>query len=175
LFKEEESTQKLIEKYKPDNPRVKIPNNKKRLRIYTALLEGIIIQLDEVCRAEGSSELLMISDRLDEGIHKEAIQALDHLKQEINIQPVSGCDNETKEIVHGKIETRVEGFNTAVRYIADIKTEQTPSCLTIVADVISNTLFRHLRCVVESNPGICLHSQAAISDFHLANRIKLIE
>ena len=171
LFKAEESTRNLIAKHKPANPRVKIPKNEKRLRIYTALLKGIIVKLDEVCRTEGSSELLMISDRLDEGIHKEALQTLDYLKQEVHTQTASGFDTETKKVVHGKIESRVEGFDVTVRHIANIQTELTPSCLTIVADVISNSLFRHLRSVVEANPDIRLHSKAAISGFHLANRI----
>lgn len=175
LFKAEESTRNLFAKHKPANPRVKISKNEKRLRIYTALLEGVIVKLDEMCRIEESSELSMISDRLDEGIHKEAIQALDYLKQEVHIQTVSGFDTETKKVVHGKIESRVEGFDVTVRHIAGIKTELTPSCLTIVADVISNTLFRHLRSVVEAIPDIRLHSKAAISGFHLANRIAFID
>lgn len=175
LFKAEESTRNVFAKHKPANPRVKISKNEKRLRIYTALLEGIIVKLDEVCRIEGSSELSMISDRLDEGIHKEAIQTLDYLKQEVHTQTASGFDTETKKVVHGKIESRVEGFDVTVRHIAGIKTELTPSCLTIVADVISNTLFRHLRSVVEANPDIRLHSKAAISGFHLANRIAFVD
>lgn len=175
LFMAEESTRNLFAKHKPANPRVKISKNEKRLRIYTALLKGIIVKLDEMCRIEGSSELSMISDRLDEGIHKEAIQTLDYLKQETHTQTVSGFDTETRKVVHGKIESRVEGFDFTVRHIVGIKTELTPSCMTIVADVISNTLFRHLRSMVVQNPGIRLHSNAAIRGFHLAKRIAFVD
>lgn len=175
LFNEKESTRKLLAKYKPANPGVKISKNEKRLRIYTALLEGVIVKLDEMCRIEGSSELSMISDRLDEGIHKEAIQTLDYLKQEAHTQTISGLDTKTEKVVHGEIESRVEGFDVTVRHIAGIKTELTPSCLTIVADVISNTLFRHLKSVVEATPDIRLHSKAAVSGFHLANRVAFVD
>lgn len=175
LFKAKESTRNLFAKHKPANPRVKISKNDKRLRVYTALLEGVIVKLDEVCRIEESSDLLMISDHLDEGIHKEALQTLGYLKQEVHTQNVSGFDTETKQVVHGKIESRVEGFDAAVRHISGIKTELAPSTLTIVADVVSNSLYRHLRSVVEASPDIRLHCEAAISDFHLANRIAFVD
>lgn len=170
LYRNEEATQQLFAKHKPANPRVKVSKNEKRLRIYTALLKGIIVKLDEVCRIEESSDLLMISDRLDEGIHKEALQTLDYLKQEVHKQKTSGCDTVTGQVVHGSVESRIEGFDVAVRHISDIKTETTPSCLTIVADIISNTLYRHLKSVVEANPNTRLHSNVAISGYELANR-----
>lgn len=174
LFRYEESTQQLFAKYKPDNPRVKVSKNEKRLRVYSILLEGVIVKLDEVCRIEGSSNLLMISDRLDEGIHKEALQTLDYLKQEVHIQKTSGFDTETRQVVHGSVESRIKGFDVVVRHVSDIKTETASSCLTIVADIVSNTLYRHLKSVVEANPNIRLHSKAAISGFHLANRTAFV-
>lgn len=174
LYKYEESTQQLFAKHKPANPRVKLSKNEKRLRIYTALLEGVIVKLDEVCRIEGSSDLLMISDRLDEGIHKEALQTLDCLKQEVHTKKASGFDTATKQVVHGSVESRIKGFDAAVRYVSDIKTEGSPSSLTIVADIVSNTLYRHLKSVVESNPNIRLHSKMAISGFQLANRTAFV-
>lgn len=48
FFMNEESTKEVYSKHKPSNPRVKVSRNEKRQRIYTALLEGIIVKLDEV-------------------------------------------------------------------------------------------------------------------------------
>lgn len=174
LFRNEESTQQLFVKHKPDTPRVKVSKNEKRLRIYSVLLEGVILQLDEVCRIEGSSSLLMISDRLDEGIHKEALQTLNYLKQEVHIHRTSGFDTETRQIVHSSVESYIKGFDAVVRHVSDIETETSPSCLTIVADIVSNTLYRHLKSVVEANPNVRLRSNAAISGFQLANRTAFV-
>jgi len=117
----------------------------------------------------------MISDRLDEGIHKEALEMLDHLKQEVRAQRTSGFDTETKQVVYGEVEYRAEGFDIAIRHISGIETESTPSCLAIVADVISNSLFRHLRSMIEASPDIRLHSKAAASDFSLSSRIAFLD
>ena len=174
LYNRDKSTKQLFSKHILKNSRIKISRNKKRQRIYTALLEGVIVKLDEVCRIERSSDLLMISDRLDEGILKEALRTLKHLKQEVHVNKTSGFDTVTKQIVQGTVQTRVEGFDVVVRHISDIKTEVTPSSLTIVADIVSNTLYRHLKFMIAKKPNIRLHSNEIISGFELESRTAFV-
>lgn len=175
LFKAEELRRNLLERRKSTNPRMQRSKNEKRIRIYTELLKGVIVKLDYVCRMEGSSDLIMISDRLDDGIHKEALETLDYLKQKVHTRKITGFDTETRQVVHGKVESRVEGIDLSVRHVSDVKTESAPSSLILVADILSNALYRHLQSAIAVNPGIRLHSNAAIRSFHLAERVAFID
>jgi hypothetical protein len=174
LYKSNESIQQLLAKTKPNNTSVKVAKNERCLRIYTELLKGVVIKLDAVCQTEESSDLLMISDRLDEGIHREALQLLDHLKQKVHVKKISGFDTVTKKVVHSTLKSSIQGFDATVRYVTDIRTETAPSNLTIVADIVTNTLYRHLKSVVKENPNIRLHSNAAVKGFQLLNRIAFV-
>ena len=175
FYKYEKSTQEILSKHKPTNPRVKVSGNQSQKRIYTELLKGIILRLDEVCRIENSTDIRMISDRLDKGLLNEALNTLYYLQQKVHVQGVGGFDTMTKRVVHGSIESSIEGFDTTVRYISDILTETTQSPLTIVADIVSNTLYRHLKFVVEKENSTRLHSNSAIDGFILKEKIAFID
>lgn len=170
LYNSEVSTQQLLQRPNPTNQSVRVSRNQHIKRIYIAMLEGIIIKLDEVCRNEHSHDLLMVSDQIDNGILKEALETLNHLKQDTHVHKSSGYDTATGQIVHGSIESSIKGFDAKVKYVSDIKIDSTQSSLTVAADIVTNSLYRHLMQVVKKTPSLRLHSNAAVADFILKDK-----
>ena len=175
LYVQETSKGSLCEQHKPKNPRVKISGNSTQPRIYTELLEGIVVKLDEACRLEGSSSVAMLSDRIDKGIFKEARSRLEYLKEEVHIENVSGFDTESKKVVRGSVTSRVLGFDSMVRFVTEITTERTTSTMTIIADIIANTLFRQLKTTSQAQVGIRLHGHAALEGYALKHRVAFVD
>lgn len=174
LYKNEKTTQELISKYKPNNPKIKTSKNENKLRIYTALLSGIIIKLDELCLIEGSHDVRMISDQIDVGILREALITLDYLKQDVHVQKMSGFDPCTGQIVRGSVKSKVTGFDTKVKHVSDLKIENSISNLSIAADIVSNTLYRHLKSEIGKRSFLRLHSRKAVDQFILKDRIAFV-
>lgn len=175
LYRHEAVRVSLLEPQKPKAPRVKLSGNKTPTRVYTELLEGIVVKLDEACRLEGSSSVAMVSDRIDKGIFKEATAKLEYLKEEIHTEKASGFDTETKKVVHGYVTSKVIGFDSVVRFVTEIATETTTSTMTIVADIIANTLYRQLKAASQAQPGVRLHGHAALEGFALKHRVAFID
>jgi hypothetical protein len=175
LYRQEASNESLLEQHRPKTPRVKTSINKASQRIYTELLEGIVVKLDEACRLEGSSSVAMISDQIDKGLFKEANSRLEYLKQEVHTHKVSGFDAAAKKVVRGSVTSQVIGFDNTVRFVTKITTEATTSTMTIVADIISNTLYRQLKSTSMTCPGIRLHGHAALEGYVLKHRVAFVD
>jgi hypothetical protein len=171
LYRQELSTNSILDQYKQKDPRVKVSGNKAQTRIYTELLEGIVVKLDEVCRLEGSSSVAMLSDRIDKGLFKEATARLNYLKEETHANSVSGFDTEANKVVHGSVTSQVIGFDSTVRFVTETTTEYTTSTMTIVADIVANTLYRQLKATSQAHAGIRLHSHAALEGYALKPRV----
>ena len=173
-YRQEASNESLLEQHKSKAPRVKISENNAHTRIYTELLEGIVVKLDEVCRLKESSSVAMFSDQIDKGIFKEATSRLEYLKQEVHTNKVSGFDTEAKKVVHGSVTSQVMGFDTTVRFVTEITTEATTSTMTVIADIISNTLYRQLKATSKAYAGIRLHGHAALEGYALKPRVAFV-
>jgi hypothetical protein len=140
LYKHGTINKSLLAQQKPINPQVKISSHEQPQRIYTELLEGIILKLDEICRIEDSSTVVMYSDRIDNGLFKEAEKTLNYLRQGEHKKKVSGFNTQEKKVVYGTITSWIRSFNTTVNNVSEIKNEIATSNMIIVADVITNTL-----------------------------------
>lgn len=175
LFRQELFTNSILEQHKPKDPRVKVSGNKAQTRIYTKLLEGIIVKLDEVCRLEGSSSVAMLSDRIDKGLFMEANARLNYLKKETRVESISGFDTEAKKVVRGSVTSQVIGFDSAVRFVKEITTEYKTSTMTIVADFVTNTLYRQLKATSQAHAGIRLHSHAALEGYALKHCVAFVD
>jgi len=175
LYRDAASSASLVEQHSPKTPRVKVSKNKAQTRIYTELLEGIIVKLDEVCRLEGASTIAMFSDQIDRGIFKEATSRFEGLKKEVHTDKVSGLDTASGKVVRGSVTSQVTGFDNMVRFVTDISTEATTSTMTVVADVISNTLYRQLKATSNAYPGIRLHGHSALDGYALKHRVAFID
>lgn len=175
IYRQKVSNEMLPEQHRPKTPRVMTSKNKVSARIYTELLEGIVVKLDEVCRLEGSSSVAMFSDRIDKGLFKEANSKLGYLKEEVHTGNVSGFDTVASKVLHGSVASQVIGFDNTVRFVAEITTEATTSTMTVVADIISNTLYRQLKETSNTCPGVRLHGHAALDGYALKHRVGFVD
>ncbi len=171
IYQSKEMESEIFNKYKPVNSRVKISKNPQKSRIYHYLLEGVIIKLDEMCKTENSQNLVMVSDHIDQRLHKEAIEALGYLKKKEHRKRVTGFDTVTNKVVSGDILSKVEGLDISVKHIDTIIIDSTGSYMTITADIIANTLYRHIKSAIETTDEILrLHSEKALEGYVLKNK-----
>ena len=170
IYQNEKLTLDIFNEHKPDNPRMKVSKNPQKKRIYNSLLEGIIIKLDEMCRIENSSNLVMVSDHIDFGIHKEALETLGYLKEEEHRNTVTGFDAVDKKVVSKDILSRIEGIDVSVKHVNTIEIDSTTSSMTVAADIIANTLYRHIKSKIEINETLRLHSPKALEGYVLKSK-----
>jgi hypothetical protein len=171
IYQSKKMESEIFNKHKPVNPRVKISKNPQKSRIYNSFLEGIIIKLDEMCKTEKSPNLVMVSDHIDQGLHKEALEALGYLKKKEHRKTVTGFDTVTNKVASRDILSKVEGIDISVKHIDTIIIDSTESPLTITADIIANTLYRNINNVIKTtNKTVRLHSEKALEGYVLKNK-----
>ena len=175
LYQYETKSAGIFNKHKPSNPRVKISNNPQKTRIYNSLLEGVITKLDKMCNTEGSTNLVMVSDHVDLGIHKEALELLGYLKEKEHRKTVTGFDTLTKEIVSKDILSKAEGMDLSIKYVKTIEVNRSETPMTITADIIANTLYRHINRKIVCNDNLRLHSKKAIEGFVLKSKVAFVD
>jgi len=115
-----------------------------------------------MCKTENSTDLIMITDHIDNQLLKEALNELNYLKQEVHIHTYSAYDTLEKQVVFKKLTFRVEGFDIAVKNIQTIEIEGTPSYITLAADILTNSLYRHLKFKIANRDAIRLNSKLAV-------------
>ena len=158
-----------------ENERYKPSSNPKKERLYNHLLEGIIIKLDEICKIEKSTDLLMITDHIDKRLLKEALNELNYLKQDEHIHKSSAYDTVEDKLVFQTLTSKIEGFDIAVTNIQTIEIENSPSYLTLAADILTNSLYRHFTFKISNRDAIRLNSNHAIEGFELRSRVALTD
>ncbi|SHE75752.1 Protein of unknown function [Modicisalibacter ilicicola DSM 19980] len=174
LYLNEVLVEEISIKHKPQDSKIKISNNKDKKRIYNSLIEGLVIKLDEMCRIENSDSLVMISDHIDSSIHKEALKVLGYLKENEHRNTVTGFDAEDKKIVSKSILTNVEGVDLSVRNVKTIEVDSSVSPMTIVADIVANTLYRHIKDKISQEGCLRLHGEEVLSGYILKDKIAFI-
>jgi hypothetical protein len=152
-----------------ENTRYKTSQNKKRERLYNHLLKGLMVRLDEICK--NSTNLQMVTDRVDQKLLREALEQLEYLKQEEHKSTKSAFDTQEDKVVYRTITSKITGFGIAVKNIDTIEIEETPSYLTLAADILTNSLYRHLTSKIEEHGPVRLHSGIATDGFVLKSRI----
>lgn len=174
LYVRKATTEELLQPPSSLRSPVKLSKNPSKERIYTHLVEGAIVKLDEIARMEECVSVVMQTDRIDSGLLKELHAALSDLQSNESTIQVTGYDPEKKAVVRGAITTSVIGFDIAVTHIKEIKTEMSESPLTFLADLVANALYRHLKAVIKAKGPIALHSNAAVADFPLHNKVAFV-
>jgi hypothetical protein len=175
LYQNEKSTADIFNAHKPNNPRVKLSKNSKKCRIYNYLLKGVIIKLDEMCHIEKSTNLVMVSDHIDSGIQKEALEALSYLKEKEHRKTVTGLDTITNKIVSKDILSKVEGMDISVKNVKTIEFDSSESPMTIAADIIVNTLYRHINQKINIHENLRLHSKKALEGYVLQSKVAFVD
>lgn len=174
LYNDEASKEEIRLKHRPESPRVKLSNNKTKTRIYNSLLEGLIIKLDEMCKIEGSTNLVMISDHIDSSIHKEALEVLGYLQEDEHRRTVTGFDTEDRKVVSKDIFTKVDGADLSVQHVATVTVDSSESPMTIAADIVANTLYRHMREKISQEDCLRLHGEEILSGYILKDKAAFV-
>ena len=152
---------------------VKVSSNEKNDLLHTQLLlgafgKGVAFCLDNV----GSTvHLNVITDQLDASIVKEFRKDANRLLNvgKKNERKVTGFDTTTQKVVTGSITTEItEGLDalgdfSGVTY--EIAISDSP--LTLVADIIANSVYHHLSSLQEKTPGCQLNTLDSIKGHQL--------
>ena len=119
--------------------------------------------------------LKVVTDRVDESILKLFRQKADQL---LNVgQPtrtvVSGFDTEKKQVVRGAVETNVVGGMDALGDFSKVSysIECQDNLLTLVADVLANSVLHHLSQRQVPDLGSAINTQSAIEGHPLASLV----
>jgi hypothetical protein len=171
-----ENIKKIMDTNKPKNSKVKIPVNNKKESLYSNMLIGIIIKLDEMCRLENSSELVMFSDNMDKKIFKRAKKLLDYLRENEHVKIISGFDKGSNKVVKKTLTTKVEGLDINVKYIKSIEiAEKNFPNLIIASDIICNSIYRFLKCQINTEASIPrLNAEVTFEHFILKNKLPFL-
>jgi hypothetical protein len=175
LFNRQSHNEELASTVRPLNPAVKLSGNNLRSRIYTELMEGIFIKLDEWCVNQGNSHIRLVTDRIDQGIAAELAALKAYLEEREHTHTVTGFDTRTKTVVSGTVTSCISNFDNRVKYLKRIEVETAPSTMTVVADLIANSLQYQLRMKIAANSDLRLHSHAALEGYPLADRVAFID
>jgi hypothetical protein len=173
VFKFHENMPKPKPKSKPS---IKLSGNEKKERLYNTLLEGLLIKLDEICRLEDATDLMMISDHIDKVLKSEANKLLNYHKHTSHVDTITGCDTQNKHVVRGQVTTRVVTFDNVIKHILSIKFEEgNPSDMTFAADTICNSLRHYLLSKISKDNLPRLHSNIVVKDFKLVDKIVFLD
>ncbi|MDH5571501.1 MAG: hypothetical protein OEY89_07030 [Gammaproteobacteria bacterium] len=156
---------------------VKISGNEKKDLLHSELLLGAFGKAVAFCvdYVGNDVHLNVITDQLDAPIVKAFKDDVNRL---LNIgkkceRKVTGFDTASQKVVSGSITTEITedlatvGDFSGVSY--EIAVSDTP--LTLIADIIVNSVHHHLSSLQEQNPGCQLNTLESISGHQLASLV----
>jgi hypothetical protein len=158
----------------PDH--IKVKKRQDRTRLYTTLLTGVIVKLEECAIREKEQEVYLISDRVDDAMQEEAEELLEYLSSSKHTIVAKAYDLNTKrpltrtmktETTSPDISTRIERVKV-ISYIEDV----TP--LSFVADFICFELLRHFRRQMKVTRPIKFQSPEGLEGFPLKHKIAFL-
>jgi hypothetical protein len=155
----------------PDHIRVKEPQ--KRTRLYTELLPGIIVKLEQCAIRERESQVYMISDKLDKAMQNEADEQLKYLRSSKHVKVAKAYDTNAQRPLTQtiEIETTSPDINTKIERVKSISYVDEVTPLTFVADFICFELLRHFRRRMKIERPIKFQSPKALEGFPLKDKI----
>lgn len=143
--------------------------SKERLHgeLFTGLFSKAVVFAIDQFGWEHPVKIIVLTDRIDEPIRQEFIDAAYHLLRggAPDVQVVKGYDRETKQLVKGELRTAIGGserLGELSNIAFEIVSEDTP--LTLAADVLANSIHHHLtKSPPEDRRGASLNTKAAIA------------
>ncbi|MDR0788452.1 MAG: hypothetical protein LBG44_11410 [Gemmatimonadota bacterium] len=154
--------------------RIKRSQNKRSASLHQELFTGVFGKSVEFCidQLGRNVSVDVVTDRVDDSVLKlfdEAAQKVLHVGNWK--QKVSGYNPDSQKVVKGVITLKVtkgmEHFGDLSGVKHSIAVSQ--SALTIVADVMVNSVHHHLRSLQSSKPGCALNTAEAIAGHPLAS------
>jgi hypothetical protein len=158
----------------PDHIRVNKPQD--RSRLYTKLLTGVIVKLEECAIAEGESHVYMISDRIDKAMQEEATELLEHLSSSKHTVVAKAYDMNAKHPLTRtmEIETTSPDISTKIERVKHISYVDEVTPLTFIADFICFELLRHFRRRMKLERPIKFQSPKVLKGFPLKDKIAFL-
>lgn len=150
------------------NTEVRLNSHEEAENVYHEALEGLLIKLD--CYLNGGS-VTMISDSIDPTMLKESEEKVNYLSQEECTHVVKAYNLVQKRPASGAIMTRIDKEYT-LQCTYTFQTEATS--LTLLADIVTNSVYRHLLLQLEAGNLAGLNSRTIMAGHILENRIVLL-
>lgn len=174
VSQQEQAVRDNLSAHLPEVPvHIRFNSRPGRTRLYTTLLTGVIVKLDECALIEGEPEVHMVSDRIDKTVQEEAAKLLEYLSSSKHTIVRKAYDMQEKqlltqtmgiEITSPKIRTKIE----RVKSISFVK-EVTP--LLFIADFICFELLRHFRRRMKVERPIKFQSPEVLEGFPLKDKV----
>lgn len=133
-------------------------------------MQGIVLKADAYAQDHGIDQIDLLFDELDEVLREGYEKALgDTQTLEHQEHKVKGWNLKDKAPVSGSITTEVHApYPLDVTHIGCLKVAGKSDPLVLLADIVTNALYRHLRSVDSSHP---LNAPASIDGWCLASRV----
>jgi len=171
----------LLEKYTTEEalpePRVKVSKKHDNPSMQSKLIEGTILKaISFVFEKVGEHHVIKIlTDRVEDKLLQEVRSEIDHIYDLQNPQKneFSGFDTKTKKIVKKTMTTTVEGLPDLPKNEYDIQILPKDHVLNLAADVVANSLYHHIRSMVEdpSSELPTLNARGSIAGYELEHLI----
>jgi hypothetical protein len=157
---------------RPDH--IKVNKTHSRTRLYTTLLTGVIVKLEECATQESETEVHMVSDRVDPKIQKEAENLLYSLQS--NKSSVTARSFNTETIVKTEIsyDIEIKSELASVSRIKSLSYEDRVTPLSFAADFLCFEMLRHFRRKMKIQKPIKFHSEDILEGFCLKNKVAFI-
>lgn len=158
----------------PDH--IRVNKHQDRTRLYTELLTGVIIKLDELAIVEGESHVYMISDRIDKAVQEEAKQLLEYLSLSKHPVIAKAYDMNEKRPLKRTMEIEITSpdIRTKIDRVKSISYVDEVTPLTFIADFICFELLRHFRRKMNHERPINFQSPEVLEGFLLKEKIAFL-
>lgn len=157
----------------PDH--IKIIKRQQRTRLYSTLLEGVIVKLEECATLENEPEVHMFSDRLDTSIQEESADLLEWLgltKSTVTTKAYDTLNGHRVDRTY-TIEMKSD-FKFEIERVKSISNVSDVNALSFVADFICFELLRHFRRKMKLQKPIKFQSPETLEGFKLKHRVAFL-
>jgi len=112
----------------------------------------------------------MISDNMDKSILRKARQKITHLSKDQHVYTYKAIDKQEKKEIKTSIVFKCDYPDLAVQHVKGLSLTDDVA-MTFAADLIANSIYRHLKMKIFVGKENALHSHAMMQDHYLVNRI----
>lgn len=157
------------------NSKIKLSGVHNNENIYHAAFTNIIIKVDELCRENNATKLQLITDRVDDSIKDVCEKILNEVNENETSITQTGYDTIDKVVVYGSINMQIKGFDMQASHTKELQIDYLNSELTIAADIITNLIYRHIKCKIDNGFKEGLNGNEIFKDFELKDKIIFLD
>lgn len=152
------------------NTNVRVPKHPSQDRVESQLIDGLTLKLDALAIDAAWSSLDLCFDEVDDTLADHYRARIDRLRSmSTSITKVKGWDLAAGASVTGSIQIDIDaGFDINVRRIGEISVAGKSDPLILVADMVANSLHRHLK---DLPCDARLNAPSSIASWNLESRV----